>query len=234
MTSSTSQNLTERTANQIFQMIIADPGFTPGEKLPSEHELCLMLGVSRTTVRAAIRSLSVQGYVDVKQGHGTFVTENNTIRGNIGLGQLELVRVRLKDLFEMRMMFEPHIAALACQRASEEELSHIIACAEEVARLIKEGGDWAEADIDYHAAVVSASHNQFMEQLIPIINKACKDTWTMRGSNPDLPDTVLRDNLIMIDFLQRGDVQGCKYAMATHIRHIIDMIGFDRDDFIWL
>ena len=94
--------LTDQTADRIFQMIISDPHLGPGQKLPNEAELCALFGVSRTTLREAVRSLAAQGYVQVRRGLGTFVTERTSIRQDIGLSQLESVRMRLQDLFEIR------------------------------------------------------------------------------------------------------------------------------------
>lgn len=221
-----SARLTDQTADRIFQMIISDPHLEPGKKLPNEAELCAMFGVSRTTLREAIRSLIAQGYVEVRRGCGTFVADRTNFKRDIGLSQLESVRLRLQDLFEIRMMIEPSTAMLACARGTDEEIAAIIRCADEVAHSIHTGGDWAGADLVFHHAFVTASHNQFMEQLIPIINKAIADTWRVRGTHQLLPGTVLRDNEVLIDFLEKRDAQGARFAMASHIRHIINILDF--------
>ena len=61
----TSKKLTDQTADRLFQMIISDPELCPGSKLPNETELCALFGVSRTTVRGAVRFLAAQGYVEI-------------------------------------------------------------------------------------------------------------------------------------------------------------------------
>ncbi len=226
--------LTDQTADRIFQMIISDPHLGPGQKLPNEAELCSLFGVSRTTLREAVRSLAAQGYVQVRRGRGTFVTERTSIRQDIGLSQLESVRMRLQDLFEIRMMVEPDTAMLACARGSDEEIADIIRCAREVEHNIHTGGDWAAADLVFHHAFVTASHNQFMEQLIPIINKAIADTWAMRGTHQLLPGIVLRDNEMLMDFLEKRDPQGAHDAMSIHIRHIINLLDFEPSETIRL
>ena len=168
----TSKKLTDQTADRLFQMIISDPELCPGSKLPNETELCALFGVSRTTVREAVRFLAAQGYVEVRRGLGTFVAPRTTISQDIGLPQLETVQVRLQDLFEIRLMIEPTTAMLACHRGTQEELDHIFHCADEVARRIRSGRDWDSADVDFHHAFVAASHNQFMEQLVPNLHLA--------------------------------------------------------------
>ena len=222
----TSKKLTDQTADRLFQMIISDPELCPGSKLPNETELCALFGVSRTTVREAVRFLAAQGYVEVRRGLGTFVAPRTTISQDIGLPQLETVQVRLQDLFEIRLMIEPTTAMLACHRGTQEELDHIFHCADEVARRFRSGRDWDSADVDFHHAFVAASHNQFMEQLVPILNRAVTSTWRMVGSYPSLPDMVIQDNALITSFLRNRDPQGTRLAMESHLRRTIRVLEF--------
>lgn len=228
------KKLTDQTADQLFQMIISDPKFGPGVQLPNEAELCSLFGVSRTTVREAVRFLAAQGYVEVRRGKGTFVADRTSIRRDIGLGQLESVQVRLQDLFEIRLMIEPNTAMLACRRGTPEELNHIVHCAQVVADRIRSGGDWDSADLDFHHAFVAASHNQFMEQLVPILNRAVSATWRMVGTYPSLPDMVLRDNELIVEFLLARDAQGTRLAMEAHLRHVIRILDFGENEILSL
>jgi len=223
------KKLADQTAEELFQMIISDPELGPGAKLPNEAELCGMFGVSRTTIREAVRHLAAQGYVEVRRGKGTFVCERTSIRQDIGLGQLETVQVRLQDLFEIRLMIEPNTAMLACIRGSDEELEHIFRCAEVVEERIRSGGDWDSADLDFHHAFVAASHNQFMEKLVPILNRAVSSTWRMVGTYPSLPDMVLRDNQLIVEFLKARDPRGTRLAMESHLRNVIRTLNFGEN-----
>lgn len=230
MAENKAKKLTDQTADQLFQMIISDPTFGPGAQLPNEADLCALFGVSRTTIREAVRFLAAQGYVEVRRGKGTFVADRTNIRQDIGLGQLESVQVRLQDLFEIRLMIEPNTAMLACQRGTQEELDHIIHCAQIVADRIHSGGDWDSADLDFHHAFVAASHNQFMEQLVPILNRAVSTTWRMVGTYPSLPDMVLRDNELIVEFLKAQDAKGVRLAMEAHLRHVIRILNFGENE----
>jgi len=223
------KKLTDQTAEQLFQMIISDPAFGPGAKLPNEAELCERFGVSRTTLREAVRHLAAQGYVEVLRGRGTFVCDRTIIRQDIGLGRLETVQVRLQDLFEIRLMIEPNTAMLACIRGTEQELEHIFHCARVVEERIRSGGDWDSADLEFHQAFVAASHNQFMEQLIPILNRAVNSTWRMVGTYSSLPDMVLRDNQLIVEFLKARDPRGTRLAMESHLRNVIRILNFGEN-----
>ena len=65
--------LTDRVAGRLLEMIATDPAYTPGARLPGETRLCQLFGVSRTTLREAVRSLAARGYLEVRRGSGTFV-----------------------------------------------------------------------------------------------------------------------------------------------------------------
>ena len=118
------QRLTDQTADRLLHMIDSNPAYPPGAKLPNEPRLCQLFGVSRTTLREAVRSLAAQGYVEVRRGSGTFVLDRSPAP-DIGLQRLECLRTRLRDLFEIRMMLEPQAARLACLRGTDEELQEI-------------------------------------------------------------------------------------------------------------
>ena len=134
--------LSEQTADRLYTMIVDQGLYPAGSKLPNENELSREMNVSRTTLREAISFLVTQGVLEIRRGKGTFVAKELP---NKGLDLSELAdmrsRVRASDLFEMRLIFEPATVALACQRASDEELEEIRRKAERMERL----QGWAEA-----------------------------------------------------------------------------------------
>ena len=158
--------LSERTADRLYEMIVDERCYAAGSKLPNENELSDALQVSRTTLREAISFLVAQGVLEIRRGKGTFVSEDLPAAG-LDLTSLAGMRsrVRAKDLFEMRLIFEPATVALACQRATDEELKQILRKAERMERIAAEGGDWPLADQEFHWAIIKASHNEYMRRL---------------------------------------------------------------------
>lgn len=121
--------LTQRTADQLRHMIVKQQKFHYGEKLPNENDLSEQLGISRTTLREAIHILTSEGLLTVKRGKGTYVSDQINQYANtdkLGFGALADTKITLRDLYEARMIFEPEAAALACRRASDEEIQHIL------------------------------------------------------------------------------------------------------------
>ena len=221
------QSLSRQTARRLYQMITAEKKFTPEEKLPNELELSQEMGVSRATLREAIRELVTQGVLEVRRGRGTFVSRRGEEIDDFGFSTLDQVKGQLRDLFELRAVFEPEMAALACRRASPEELADILAQGERVAACIRAGEDRTQADRDFHTAIVRATHNEFMTRLLPIISQAV-ETAIVSGSHGDqLAEHTLRDHALLMEFFQKGDPEGARHAMAIHMRHAMDEMGLE-------
>ena len=134
------ENLSQRTADTLRQMILEKKVYTFGEKLPNENELSEKLGISRTTLREAIRTLVSEGILVVQRGKGTFVAEqaDRLADSRISMKSFSDMQVTLRDLYETRMIFEPEAAALACRRATDEEIAHILELGQECQRHLEE------------------------------------------------------------------------------------------------
>ena len=218
--------LSERTADRLYEMIAEERRYEPGSKLPNENELSATLNVSRTTLREAISFLVAQGVLEIRRGKGTFVSPDLPEEA-VDLSVLQNMhsRVRAKDLFEMRLIFEPETVALACRRASDEELEQIRKTALRVERAAAEGGDWAEADQEFHLALIKASHNEYLRRLYPIINSAVNEILQITRSRQEMQDIALGDNRLILDFLMLRDEEGARSAMAIHMKHLIQTLG---------
>ena len=197
--------LSEQTADRLYGWIVEERRYPPGSKLPNENELSEAMGVSRTTLREAISFLVAPG-VDLTALAG--------IRS----------RVRAKDLFEMRLIFEPATVALACQRASDDELEQIRKKAARVERIAAEGGNWPLADQEFHWAIIKASHNEYMRRLYPIINSAVDEIMQISPSRQRMQDIALGDNRTILDFLLKRDEEGARCAMSIHMKHLINTL----------
>ena len=217
--------LSEQTAEKLLEMITVDQSYAPGSKLPNENELSALLQVSRTTLREAISFLVAQGVLEIRRGKGTFVVEVLPSAG-VDLTALSDMhsRVRAKDLFEMRLIFEPATVALACQRATDEELRMIRKKAERMEQVSAEGGDWPAADQEFHWAIIRASHNEYMKKLYPIINSAVDEIMQISQNRQQMQDIALSDNRLILEFLLQRDEVGAKHAMSIHIKHLMNTL----------
>ena len=217
--------LSEQTSDRLYEMIVDEQRYAPGSKLPNENELSRNLQVSRTTLREAISFLVAQGVLEIRRGKGTFVAEELPAAG-LDLTSLAGLRsrVRAKDLFEMRLIFEPATVALACQRGTDEELRQIQKKAERVERIAAEGGDWPLADQEFHWAIIKASHNEYMRRLYPLINSAVNEILQLSQTRQHMQDIALNDNRLILEFLLKRDEAGARHAMSIHMKHLINTL----------
>ena len=157
MPSTKAKSLTERTGEALYDMILIQKQFKPGDKLPNEFELSARLGVSRATLREAVSALIAQGVLVVKRGSGTFIANELPNIGDVSISSIDFMRVRLSDLYEIRLMFEPQSVKLACERADDSELAAIEEQSKKVNRLLRSDGNWPDADQEFHEMIGATS-----------------------------------------------------------------------------
>ena len=222
------QNLSQQTAGRLYTMIVAEKRMEPGDKMPNEVELSARLGVSRATLREAIRDLATQGVLEVRRGKGTFVSQRVGEIDDFGFAGLDRVKGQLRDLFELRSIFEPQAARLACRRASAEELAEILEQGAAVEACIRAGEDRTGADRAFHAAIVRATHNEFMVRLLPMINQAVASAVEAGDHAEQLAEDTLRDHALLMEFFRKRDERGAEHAMAIHMHRSIDVMGLEE------
>jgi GntR family transcriptional regulator, transcriptional repressor for pyruvate dehydrogenase complex len=155
----------ELVAEQILALI-GDLALRPGDRLPTEKDLAVRLGTSRTVVRDAVKILSASGWVSAQKGRGLYVADGETTLG-IGRWGGFFVPTDLDHifmLFEFRRIQETQASRLAAKRASPSEL-RVIEAAVETCRHGYAHGDnaqFTEGDDAFHFGVATASHNFFL------------------------------------------------------------------------
>lgn len=212
--------LADSTAAQIISMIEDDNRFSIGDKLPNEIDLAGELGVSRSTLREAIKILTTSGILEIKRGKGTFVTANTVIDS----GDLSDIASGLDDLFEMRLMFEPDCAFLAAQRATDEEIDIICYYGNEIEKKILSGEDRTYEEQKFHESIANATHNSFVKQFMPIIFNAIKKGVMVLTKDQDVSEDNLKDDRLIMDFLKKRNAEGARTAMRLHILHALEQI----------
>ncbi|GAB6275514.1 MAG: FadR/GntR family transcriptional regulator [Rectinema sp.] len=143
-----------------------------GEKLPTEKAMCDMLNISRTTVREAYRKLQSQGYIEIINGKGAFVLnkEQNIIQESIN--SLRSKKTLISDYLEVRMSLDPLAARLAALNRKEEDIAYLREIHSQFQEFYKKNDNkaMAEADAEFHLAIVKMTKNDLLIALIKIIN----------------------------------------------------------------
>jgi GntR family transcriptional repressor for pyruvate dehydrogenase complex len=157
-----SGNLSQRTADRMEELIVEQGKFLPGQQIPNETELAGHFGVSRATLREAVKILVARHILEVRRGTGTFVANVLPKSQSIDMPDMTRIITEVRDLYEVRLLFEPAVAAIACKKATAAELAKMGQICDEIQALTEQGGDPTEADIAFHSAIMMAAHNEFI------------------------------------------------------------------------
>lgn len=129
----------------------------------------------------------------------------------------------------MRLIFEPKIAYYAAKRATDKELEKIIYYGKLEEEKISKKEDRTEVEQEFHNAIAKATHNEFMNKLMPIIYKAIYKGVILSDENPTLIQDTINDHRMVMDFLSKRDAEGAETAMKLHIIHAMRGLGVDSD-----
>ena len=191
------------------------------------------LGVSRTTLREAIRILVSEGVLIVKRGKGTYVADQleRIANGGIGIPEFADSRVTLRDLYETRMIFEPEAASLACKRASDEEIQKILSLGEICQNhLLRNptGKERIESEIAFHSSIIEASHNVFLSEFMPMLTQTIEKTFALDYNLDIIAEDAYKDHIMIMNFLEKRDADALKSAVTIHLHH-----AFWNEDLSW-
>jgi DNA-binding FadR family transcriptional regulator len=219
------KSLSERVADDILAMITIDKRFTVGDKLPNENELSSELKVSRTTLREAIRILVAHNILEIKRGKGTYLKATHDLNENLELEELLTVKLNAKDLYEMRLIFEPQTAYYAAKRATDRELERILYYGRLEEEKILNNEDRTDVEQAFHKSIAKATHNEFMNKLMPILYKAIDKGVVLSHENQSIIQDTLNDHRMIMEFLENRDAEGAKTAMKLHIIRAMRGLG---------
>ncbi len=195
----------------------------PGERLPSQEELCDEFSVSRTVLREALASLRQSGHVVVRQGAGIFVAESRPAELDFGAIAARDVTSAIQIL-ELRVGVEVEQVALAAERRTPATLSHIIAAYDRFNQL--DGSDaeaTAQADFDFHHAIAQATNNPQFSYFLKALGteifldlKLKHASTTAQGAQARIKN-VGAEHAAILSAISTGDVAGARTAIRKHL-----------------
>ena len=222
------QNLSENVAENILAMITIDKKFKTGDKLPNENDLANILSVSRTTLREAVKILATHQVLEIRRGKGTFVKDTKVLDEDLSLNELLTFKPDLKDLYEMRLIFEPEAAFYAAKRATEKELERILYYGILEEELLFNNSDRSEIEEAFHKSIAKATHNEFIDRLIPILYQAIEKSSAV-GVKEESAQNTLTDHRMIMEFIAKRDAEGARTAMKLHTIHTMRSLGILDD-----
>ncbi|GAA2732982.1 FadR/GntR family transcriptional regulator [Actinocorallia aurantiaca] len=193
-----------------------------GTKLPGETTLAKSLGVGRSTVREAVRSLTGAGLLRPRQGAGVFVIatepeENWPVR---------LRRAAITDIYEVRMLLEVDAVGLAAERRTSEDITALdAALARRAASAAGTTAEFVDADIALHTAVVAAARNPVLSGLfaefVPHLRQGLIDLVDLLDLRADDPDHGGEVHALLVEAVTNGDRETAERILRTELEQTL-------------
>jgi len=192
----------------------------PGEQLPSEKDLAASFGVGRSSVREAIRTLVVMGYIDVFQGKGTFVKNNIPASKDIANIMGKAIEAgALFDLMETREILECKSAELAAMRADDSQVAKIKKATHRLKKCTVNTLEYIEADWDFHMAIAEATNNSVIVDVMNLlINKIHHYNAEFLATSSGISDEAIYSAEKVISHVLSGDSKKAGTAMQYHLQ----------------
>jgi GntR family transcriptional regulator, transcriptional repressor for pyruvate dehydrogenase complex len=213
----------EEVARQLEQLILKK--LRPGDKLPAERELASQLGVSRSSIRDAIRKLELMGLVEPRQGAGTVVRE---ITPDALVSPLASViaqkRQMVSELLDFRKMLEPPLAGRAAGRATAGEVAEMEDILRRQERKLGEGELAVEEDTEFHYSIATASGNTVVLKILDVVMDMLRETRSRSLQTEGRPQKSLAGHRRILAAIKRHDSHAAENAMRQHIRDVEKMV----------
>jgi GntR family transcriptional regulator, transcriptional repressor for pyruvate dehydrogenase complex len=215
------RRLSDKVADMMLETILSER-LQVGERLPSERELSEQFGVSRPVVREAVRALVTKGIIQSRSGSGLRVAEvdASAVSESMSL-YLRGSEFDFEKVHELRVLLETHIAGLAADRATDEDVAEIRAVHERMKAERADVEAAARNDLEFHRLIARATHNELYVVLLESIGKTLFD---LRRGNLG-SGTVLRtveEHENVLDAVAAHDAARASDTMEHHLNGVAD------------
>jgi GntR family transcriptional regulator, transcriptional repressor for pyruvate dehydrogenase complex len=212
--------LSDKVADMMLETILSHR-LSVGDRLPSERELGEQFGVSRTVIREAVRALVAKGVIEVRSGSGLRVAavDASNVHESMSLflrgGTLDYEKVH-----DVRRMLEVHIAGVAAERATEDDLARLTEACERMEHVIADVEEASLQDLEFHRAIARATHNELYLVLMDSIGQSLIDIRRENlGAGSSAAETI-RLHRRILERIVAHDPSGAREAMSAHLDNV--------------
>jgi len=222
--------LTDGVIKSIQDMIWSGE-LTPGDLLPSQQELAARYGVGLSTIREAMKALSLVGLVEIRRGKGTRVLPDALkVLCSPGVMRATLRHVKAGKLFEARAIIEVALTRMAAERASAEDIVEIEAALGEMRATVHDDKAFSHADMRFHQALAKAAKNSVLEQLYYLTRSLLLETTQRLMAEPEVRrQTLTFLSEILLAVKARQPIQA-QQASERHITYTAELLRAELAD----
>lgn len=213
------QRVSDEIFRQIYQILLSGE-LNPGEQLPTERQLAEQFATSRASVREALRGLEQRGVIYTKKGvnGGVFVADlNHELVSRPFSDLLQLKKVSIHDIAEVRKIFEPHAAWLAAERATPEHLKELEEAIDEMTTAVHGTKPPAFYDLKFHKLIARAAQNPILQMLADSMLDVASRIITNLHPSLDVLEHVLECHSRIYQAVRNRDPQLAFDTMSDHI-----------------
>jgi GntR family transcriptional repressor for pyruvate dehydrogenase complex len=211
------------------RLLIREGKLVPGDRLPSERSLCAQFGVSRVTVREALRVLEASGLVEIRVGArgGAFVTQPSSERVGKGLAELmTLASMTAGDVTEARIVFELGILPLVVERATEEDIADLRVLVEQGLNALESGSYTMAMSAAFHVRVASAAHNPAIEMLVQTFHgPMLMSLQQAHVAAPLMGPRGAHEHFELVEAIEQRDIERARTIMTRHLQRTADRLA---------
>jgi GntR family transcriptional repressor for pyruvate dehydrogenase complex len=210
-------SISEEIAQQIMDLI-SEGHLKPGQRLPPERDLCKHFGIGRSSLREALRCLSIMGVLDARVGEGTSVAVDGVkFLGKVVEWRLITEKHEIEDLLEVRIALESVAVGRVATLRRKEELVALSGLLKKMEAALGDAKKFAALDLQFHITIAQISDNALLSDLISMIRGQL-----VRGVSTVLllPDAIalsLKEHRSIFRAIERGDPDAARKAMQAHL-----------------
>lgn len=213
---SNQSRLSHEAADHIKALIRSDK-LKAGDKLPNEMQLAQSFGVSRPTVREAVKTLVSQNIIEIVRGKGTFVAQNPGISSDpLGLDFVADRDLPL-SLIEVRRIVEPEVARLAARRAKAADVQKLEKLVAEMKEIVTHDATWVRVEQEFHSGIAKATQNPVIMRLVPVIVEAIVKTLRYAPRTSEDHRQAFREHSTILVAIREKSPEKAFLAMRQHL-----------------
>ena len=200
-----------------FKDLINRRVFTAGTRLPPERELAQALGVSRPTLRQAMKALQILGVIRIRHGDASYLAESasNILKEPIEFA-LALKSISRKDLFETRQTLELRLASLAAERRTEDDLQNMRNALGAMKESIGMPAQWIQHEMRFHECIVHAAKNEVMRTMMEMLSRMLMESRRETVQLLTNYEESYRSHDIIYVEIEKQDPAGAAHATVEH------------------